>query len=665
MLFHRTVFATALSGWLARGTLYIASYIASYTATYAATIELRVMETTDIHANVMDFDYYKGLPSEEIGLARVATLIRQVRKEVENSVLVDNGDLIQGSPMGDYIADKGLNKGDIHPVYKAMNLLDYDAGNIGNHEFNYGLEYLKLAVAGANFPYVSGNVLSAKNKRYLFNPYVIQDKVFVDTKGQKQAVRVGFIGFVPPQIMQWDRKHLEGRVIAKDIVQSARNLVPEMKEEGADIIIAIPHSGISTDPYKTMAENSVYYLSQVDGIDAIMFGHSHGVFPGPAYKGIKGIDIDDGTINGVAAVMPGRWGDHLGIVDLTLSNSSGEWEVISGRSEARPVYDRRHNKALVEADSEIIKAVKIEHKGTKNFVNQPIGKATDVMYSYLALVQDDPTIQIVNDAQIDYVREFVEGDPDLDGIPVISAAAPFKVGGRKDDPNGFTEVEAGTLTFSNAADLYLYPNTLVALKINGKELKEWLEMSAGQFNQIDPQSTKRQYLINWDGFRTYNFDVVEGIQYKVDVTKPAKYDGDGQLINPESERIVELMFEGKPVKEDQEFIMATNNYRAYGGGNFAGTGDDHIAFASPDENRQVLSNYIAKETEENGFVKPTATNNWKLAPIKTNVDLDVVFETSPSKKAADFIKKQAVYKMNDVGKDDVGFALYRIDLRQH
>ena len=652
MLILRTVFTSALSGWLASGAL------------YAATLELRVMETTDIHANVMDFDYYRGQPSEEIGLARVATLIREAQKEVKNSVLVDNGDLIQGSPMGDYMADRGLKKGDVHPVYKAMNLLSYDAGNIGNHEFNYGLEYLKLAVAGANFPYVSANVISAKTKRHLFNPYVIQDKVFVDTKGKKQAVRVGFIGFVPPQIMQWDKKHLEGKVIANDILQTAKKLVPEMKEEGADVIIAIPHSGISTDPYKAMAENSVYYLSQVDGIDAIMFGHSHGVFPGPAFKDIKGVDIDEGTINGVPAVMPGRWGDHLGIVDLTLSNSSGEWEVISGHSKSRPVYDRRHNKALVEADPDVVKAVKLEHKGTKKFVNQPIGKATDVMYSYLALVQDDPTIQIVNDAQIDYVKEFIEGDPDLDGLPVLSAAAPFKVGGRKDDPNGFTEVEAGTLTFSNAADLYLYPNTLVALKINGKELKEWLEMSAGQFNRIDPKSTKRQHLINWDGFRTYNFDVIEGVQYEVDVTKPAKYDGDGRLIHPESERIVDLTFEGKPVRDDQEFIIATNNYRAYGGGNFAGTGDDHIAFASPDENRQVLSNYIAKETEETGFVKPTATNNWKLAPIKTDVDLDIVVETSPSKKAADFIKKHAVYNMKQVGKDDAGFALYRIDLEQ-
>ncbi|MGI9277090.1 MAG: bifunctional 2',3'-cyclic-nucleotide 2'-phosphodiesterase/3'-nucleotidase [Endozoicomonas sp.] len=652
MRFNRTTLSAAILAGLAS---------LSGTA-FAATIELRIMETTDIHSNVMDYDYYRNQPTEQFGLARVATLINQAREEVKNSILVDNGDLIQGSPMGDYMAEKGLKEGDVHPVYKAMNLLKYDAGNIGNHEFNYGLEYLKKATDGADFPYVSANVYDAETGKNYFNPYVIREQTFTDTDGKKQTVNVGYIGFVPPQIMQWDRKHLEGKVIAKDTLESANKFVPKMKAEGADVVIAIPHSGISTEPHKAMAENSVYYLSRVDGINSIMFGHSHGVFPGPSYADIEGVDIEKGTINGVPAVMPGRWGDHLGVVDLVLDDSSGSWEVVSGVAESRPIFDRAANKALVKADSKIVEAVKEEHKGTREFVEQPIGKATDVMYSFLALVQDDPTIQIVNDAQIDYVERFIQGDPDLDGIPVISAAAPFKVGGRKDDPDGFTEVEAGTLTFRNAADLYLYPNTLVALKITGRDLKEWLEMASGQFNQIDPNSSERQHLINWDGFRSYNFDVVEGVEYLVDVTQPAKYDGDGRLVNADAERIVSLTFNGQPVKDDQPFIMATNNYRAYGGGNFAGTGDDHIAFASPDENRQVLSDYISSQTKEKGHVVPSATNNWKLLPIASDVELNVVVETSPSEKAAKFIKEKAVYEMKKEGMDPAGFALYKVNL---
>ncbi|AXB32863.1 2',3'-cyclic-nucleotide 2'-phosphodiesterase [Vibrio campbellii] len=629
----------------------------------ADTIKLRIIETTDIHTNVMDYDYYKDQPSQQIGLSRAATLVKQAREEAVNSVLVDNGDLIQGSPMGDYMAAKGINAGEIHPVYKAMNQLDYDVGNIGNHEFNYGLEFLKNSIDGANFPYVSANVFDKKTGEHYFKPYLIKTHTFKDTDGQSHEIKVGYIGFVPPQIMVWDKKNLEGKVFAEDITETAKKLVPQMKKEGADVIVAIPHSGISTDPYKLGAENSVYYLTEVEGIDAIAFGHSHAVFPGKDFAKLQGVDNAKGTINGVTAVMPGRWGSHVGVMDLMLKEKDGKWQVVEGQSEARPIFDKANKKSLAEADKGIVDALVDDHKGTREFVNQPIGQANDVMYSFLALVQDDPTIQIVNLAQKDYVERFIQGDPDLEGIPVLSAAAPFKVGGRKDDPNGFTEVESGQLTFRNAADLYLYPNTLVAMKVKGKEVHEWLECSAGQFNHIDVNSTKPQSLINWDSFRTYNFDVMDGVNYQIDVTQPPKYDASCNVINPDSQRIVNLTYNGKPVDPKQDFIIATNNYRAYSA-TFPGTGPDFIAFDSPDENRSVVAAYISRISKEQGEVTPSADNNWSFAPIKSNNKLDVRFETSPSDKAAQFIKEKGQYPMKRVATDEVGFAIYQIDLNK-
>ena len=629
----------------------------------ADTIKLRIIETTDIHTNVMDYDYYKDQPSQQIGLSRAATLVKQAREEAVNSVLVDNGDLIQGSPMGDYMAAKGINAGEIHPVYKAMNQLDYDVGNIGNHEFNYGLEFLKNSIDGANFPYVSANVFDKKTGEHYFKPYLIKTHTFKDTDGQSHEIKVGYIGFVPPQIMVWDKKNLEGKVFAEDITETAKKLVPQMKKEGADVIVAIPHSGISTDPYKLGAENSVYYLTEVEGIDAIAFGHSHAVFPGKDFAKLQGVDNAKGTINGVTAVMPGRWGSHVGVMDLMLKEKDGKWQVVEGQSEARPIFDKANKKSLAEADKGIVDALVDDHKGTREFVNQPIGKANDVMYSFLALVQDDPTIQIVNLAQKDYVERFIQGDPDLADIPVLSAAAPFKVGGRKDDPNGFTEVESGQLTFRNAADLYLYPNTLVAMKVKGKEVHEWLECSAGQFNQIDVNSIKPQSLLNWDNFRTYNFDVIDGVNYQIDVTQPPKYDASCNVINPDSQRIVNLTYNGKPVDPKQDFIIATNNYRAYSA-TFPGTGPDFIAFDSPDENRSVVAAYISRISKEQGEVTPSADNNWSFAPIKSDNKLDVRFETSPSDKAAQFIKEKGQYPMKRVAADEVGFAIYQIDLNK-
>ncbi|ELY5143547.1 TPA: 2',3'-cyclic-nucleotide 2'-phosphodiesterase [Vibrio vulnificus] len=629
----------------------------------AETIKLRIIETTDIHTNVMDYDYYKDKPSQQIGLTRAATLVKQARGEVVNSVLVDNGDLIQGSPMGDYMAAKGIKAGEVHPVYKAMNQLSYDVGNIGNHEFNYGLEFLAETINDADFPYVSANVFDKKTGKHYFKPYIIKDHTFKDVNGEEHTIKVGYIGFVPPQIMVWDKKNLEGKVFAKDIKETAEELVPQMKKEGADVIVAIPHSGVSSDPYKIGAENSVYYLSEVDGIDAIAFGHSHAVFPGKGFDNIQGVDNQAGTINGVAAVMPGRWGSHVGIIDLELQQKQGKWTVVKGQTEARPIFDKTTKKPLVDADTAMVKALEADHKGTREFVNQPIGKANDVMYSFLALVQDDPTVQIVNLAQKDYVERFIQGDPDLAGLPVLSAAAPFKAGGRKNDPANFTEVESGQLTFRNAADLYLYPNTLVAMKVTGHEVKEWLECSAGQFKQIDVSSTAPQSLIDWDGFRTYNFDVIDGVNYQIDVTKPAKYDGDCKVINADSERVIGLTYQGKPIDVKQTFIIATNNYRAYSN-KFPGTGSEFVAFDSPDENRTVVANYISRVSQEKGEVTPSADNNWTFAPIKSDKALDIRFETSPSDKAAQFIKEKGIYPMKQIATDDVGFAVYQLNLQK-
>ena len=627
----------------------------------AATVDLRLLETTDLHSNMMDFDYYKDTPTEKFGLVRTATLINAARQEATNSVLVDNGDVIQGSPLGDYMAAKGLTPNEVHPVYKAMNTLDYAVGNLGNHEFNYGLDYLHRALAGAKFPYVNANIIDVKTQQPLFTPYLIKETTVKDKEGKTQTLRIGYIGFVPPQIMTWDKANLSGKVTVNDITETARKYVPEMRSKGADVVVVIAHSGLSAEPYKALAENSVYYLSEVPGVDAILFGHAHAVFPGKDFADIKGADIANGTLNGVPAVMPGMWGDHLGVVDLVLNNDSGKWQVTHSRAEARPIYDAAAKKSLAAEESKLVAVLKESHDATREFVSKVIGKSADNMYSFLSLVQDDPTVQVVNMAQKAYVERYIQGDPDLASLPVLSAAAPFKAGGRKNDPASFVEVEKGQLTFRNAADLYLYPNTLVVVKASGKEVKEWLECSAGQFNQIDPRSSKPQSLINWDTFRTYNFDVIDGVNYQVDVTQPARYDGECQSLHPQAERIKNLTFNGKPIDPNATFLVATNNYRAYGG-KFAGTGDSHIAFASPDENRSVLAAWISAESARAGAIHPAADNNWRLAPIHSDTPLDIRFETSPSDKAAAFIKEKAQYPMSKVGSDDIGFAIYKVDL---
>lgn len=637
----------------------LASMVA--TSVNAAIVDFRVIETTDLHGNMMDFDYYQDKGTEQFGLVRTANLIHQARKQVLNSVLVDNGDIIQGSPMADYMAAKGIKKDETHPVYKALNSLKYDVGNLGNHEFNYGLDYLQSSIAGAKFPYINANIFDAKTGKPYFRQYIILDKQVTDRDGKQQTLKIGYIGFVPPQITQWDKANLSGKVITKDITEIAKQLVPQMRKEGADVVIAIPHSGVSADPYKAMAENSVYYLSQVTGIDAIMFGHAHGIFPSKDFSSLPNTSIENGTINGVPAVMPGQWGSHLGVVDLVLDNQSGKWVVTSGKAEARPIFDITTKKAVVGEDKDLVAILAEDHENTRQFVSKPTGKSSVDINSFLAMVQDDISIQLINDAQKAYVEKYIQGDPDLADLPVLSAVAPFRVGGRKNDPESYVNVAKGDLTFRNISDIYYYPNTLIAVKATGAEVKEWLECGAGIFNQIDVNNTKPQSLINWEDYRTYYFDVMDGVNYQIDITKPTRYDIDCKLINPDSHRITHLTWQGKPIDEKQVFLVAANNYRAYGG-KYAGTGEDHVVFASPDEVRVALANYIIEQTREHGHISPKVDNNWVFTPIKSKKPLDIRVEMSPSEAAKHYIQSHAQHPMTFVGNDEVGFAVYKIDL---
>ncbi|WP_136607906.1 bifunctional 2',3'-cyclic-nucleotide 2'-phosphodiesterase/3'-nucleotidase [Paenibacillus dokdonensis] len=618
-------------------------------------VKLRLMETSDLHVNMVNYDYYADKPTDEYGFAKTASLINAARKEAKNSLLFDNGDLLQGNPLGDYVAKVNpLKPGETHPVYKAMDLMSYDAGGVGNHEFNYGLDFLKLAEKGANFPIVNANIYKDdgdkddSNDVNYFTPYTILDKKVIDENGKEQTVKVGVIAFAPPQIMQWDSANLEGKVIAKDIIQTAKKFIPQMKKEGADVIVAIPHSGFEDIPQTELMENSVLYLSQVEGIDAIMFGHAHKTFPSAEFKGKKGVDLDKGTINGVPSVEPGYWGDHLGIIDLDLEMVDGKWKVSDSKTETRAVYDVATKKALVDADQEIVDAVKTEHDATIDYVRGPVGKTTAPINSYFALVQDDPSIQIVTNAQKWYVEKNLKGT-EYENLPVLSAGAPFKAGGRS-GASYYTNIPAGTIAIKNVSDLYVYPNTVHAVVVTGEEVKNWLEWSAGQFNQIDPSKTTEQPLINND-FPTYNYDVIDGVTYQIDVTQPVKYDLKGSLVNADANRIKNLQYNGKPIDLKQKFVVATNNYRA-SSSKLANPDGKRIIMAAPDENRQVIIDYI----RENETINPSADNNWSFAQVDKK--LDVTFTSSPDAK--DLVAKSK--NMSYVGAAENGFAKYGLDL---
>ncbi|WP_199223328.1 bifunctional 2',3'-cyclic-nucleotide 2'-phosphodiesterase/3'-nucleotidase [Oricola cellulosilytica] len=620
---------------------------------------LRIMETTDVHVHVFPYDYYSDKPNDTMGLARTASIMDAIRAESTNSMLVDNGDFLQGNPMGDYIAyERGMNEGDMHPVISAMNTLGYDCSTLGNHEFNYGLDFMFKVLDGANFRFVCANVTKgalAANPRddeLFLRPYIIVEKMVKTGDGSEHPLKVGLIGFVPPQIMLWDQRHLAGKANARDIVEAARAWVPQMREDGAEIIVALSHSGIGDAQHVEGMENASVPLAAVDGIDAVMTGHSHLDFPGPKYEGFDAVDHVRGTIHGKPATMGGFWGSHLGLIDLMLERDGNAWRIVDFTSEARPIYARGEDRKvmpLVESKQAVLQSVEDVHEATLAYVRTAVGKTSAPLHSYFALVADDPSVQIVSQAQTWYVTDLMSGT-EHEGLPVLSAAAPFKAGGRG-GPEYYTEVPAGDVAIKNVADLYLYPNTVRAMVITGADVKEWLEMSAGIFRQVKPGGSDQPLIA--DDFPSYNFDVIDGVTYEIDLSQPRKYTAKGEPENPDANRIQNLRFKGEPIDPEQQFVIATNNYRAGGGGNFPGVTPEKIILEAPDTNRDVIVRYIV----DKGTINPSADANWRFKPLEGTT---AIFETGP--RGAEYISDVKGVEIEPAGGGSDGFAKYRITL---
>lgn len=609
-------------------------------------VDVRILATTDLHTNLVNYDYYQDKPAENVGLAKTAVLIEEAKKENSNTLLVDNGDTIQGTPLGTYKAIVNpVKEGEQHPMYAALQKLGFEAGTLGNHEFNYGLDYLKRVIDTAGMPIVNANVVDPKTGAYVYDPYKIINKTFVDKNGRKTTVKIGVTGIVPPQILSWDKANLEGKIQVNDSVEAIQKIIPEMRKAGADITLVLSHSGIGDDKYEKGEENEGYQIASLPGVDAVVTGHSHAEFPSGNgtgfYEKYAGVDGVNGKINGTPVTMAGKYGDHLGIIDLNLVYKNGKWTVANSKGSIRKIHTKSK-----DADERIKEIAKTAHEGTIQYVRQQVGTTTAPITSYFALVKDDPSVQIVNNAQIWYAKKELAGTPE-GNLPILSAAAPFKAGTRG-DATAYTDIPAGPIAIKNVADLYLYDNVTAILKVTGAQLKEWLEMSAGQFNTIDPTKKEAQQLIN-PSYRTYNFDVIDGVTYEYDVTQPNKYDREGKLIHPDASRVRNLKYQGKDVAPDQEFIVVTNNYRA--NGKFPGVRDASLNRLLGLENRQVIINYILDVKN----INPSADKNWHFTnSIK---GLDVRFLTAD--KAKDLVGTDGDIQYL-ASSDQEGFGEYRL-----
>ena len=558
------------------------------------TVNLRLIGVTDVHAHLRPYDYYRDRPNETLGLAKAATLIRALRAEAALSLTFDNGDLIQGAPLGDWAAASGASP---HPMIAAMDALGFDAATVGNHEFNYGLEAMDRALKGAGFPIVCCNVLRADGSLYFPPSALITRKI-----AGAPDLKIGVVGFVTPQIVRWDRNHLAGRASARAIVEAAREHVPALRAAGADVIVALCHAGISRIGAQGEDENAGRSLAEVGGIDAIFLGHQHLSLPGPDFDGVPGVDARRGVVAGTPAVMAGCFGAEVGVIDLTLTHADGRWRVTGAACALRAL------EPATPADPALIAASEAAHAATLAYVREPVGLLATPLASHWAMIGDDASVRVIHDAQLWFARALVEADPALGAAPLLSAASPFKCGGR----NGvdyYTEVPAGPLALRHVADLYVYPNGLRIVRVTGAQLREWLERAASVFLTLDPARADPQPLLP-DNFAAYDFDSIAGVSYRLDLTAPARYDDQGHIVAPDAHRVRDLAFEGRPLDAAGVFHVVTNSYRANGGGNFPGCDGRSILYEAPQTNFEALLAYVKSQPT----LRPSAGGLWRLAP---------------------------------------------------
>ena len=629
---------------------------------------LAVLESTDLHANILSYDYYRLADDKSIGFERMATLVTQARAQFPNSLLFDAGDTIQGTALADYQAL-------VHPlgcdeevaIYRAMDALGYDGGTIGNHEFNYGLPFLAQVTghpidaegvaakvcAGPHFPLVLSNAEATRDGKPIYPPYAVLDRTLklTDAQGRETTapIRIGIVGFTPPPIVEWDRRNLDGKVVTTGVVEAARRWVPELRAKGVDLVIAISHGGLDASPYAPTMENANWYLAQEPGIDALLLGHSHTAFPDPGnaqsrFATMPDVDNERGFVHGKPAVMANFFGKSLGVLDLALVRANGHWTIDATRSHAEVRNVRGKDGNPVAPDPRIAPLVDAAHKATIDYVSEPIGDSDFAMTSHFVELGNVTALQIINDAQRDYVERYIATNlPQYAGIPVLSAAAPFKTGFSA--TNDYTDVEPGPLAIHSAADLYLYPNTLTAVKVDGATVKSWLERSAGRFHRIDPANKEAQELIDHK-FSGYNFDVIQGgLTYAIDVTKA------------QGERIRDLAWQSKPVDPAQAFIVVTNNYRASGGGHFPGLDGSNIVVSAPDANRDVVIAWIVARKHLTR-AQDGSDRNWHFVPVHT---AGPVLVTSESRRL-ETAKAAGIAGLSLVKDNGDGSSTYAVDL---
>ncbi|MFE0383538.1 bifunctional metallophosphatase/5'-nucleotidase [Streptomyces bungoensis] len=547
---------------------------------------LTVMGTTDLHGHVFNWDYFKNAEYADKGgnaqgLARISTLVEQVRAEKGrcNTLLLDAGDTIQGTPLTYYYAKVDpitAEGGPVHPMAQAMNAIGYDAAALGNHEFNYGIETLRRFEEQLDFPLLGANAVDAKTLRPAFPPYFVKR---FHVPGAP-PVKVAVLGLTNPGIAIWDKAYVQGKLAFPGLEEQAAKWVPKLRAMGADVVVVSAHSGTSGkssygDQLPYVEDAAANVARQVPGIDAILVGHAHLEIPELRV-------VNEQTGRTVVLSEPLCYAERLSLFDIELVFSKGRWQVESVSASLR-------NSNTVADDPKITKLLDDEHAKVVAYVNQVVGRATETLTTVDARYKDAPIIDLITKVQEDVVKAALAGT-EYAALPVIAQASPF---------SRTSEIPAGDVTIRDLSSLYVYDNTLVAKLMTGAQVRAYLEYSAEYYVQTAADAVVDvEKLTNANGRPDYNYDYVSGLSYDIDVAQPA------------GSRIKDLTFGGAPLDDAQQFVFAVNNYRANGGGAFPYVASAKELWSESTEIRTRIAEWVTAK----GVLDPKdfASVDWKL-----------------------------------------------------
>ena len=518
-------------------------------------VQITILGTTDLHGNINPIDYYTNKPDNR-GLAKVATLIKRVRREHPNVLLVDSGDTIQGSPLASFHSRKNNQPPD--PMMLVMSSLNYDAMAVGNHEYNFGLKVLEKARGEANFPWLSANTYDKSTGKTHYKPYIVKEVA---------GVRVGILGLTTPGVPNWDNPANYAGLEFHEPVSEARKWVPVMRnDEKADVVIVAMHMGLGEDlrtgeasPGQVPHENeAVTIAKEVPGVDVIFMGHTHREVPSL-------------YINGVLLTQANHWGRHLARADVYLQKTPTGWRVYAKSARTLPTDDP------VEPDPSVVALAEPYDRETQGWLSKVIGQSAEELTAREARFRDTAILDLIQKVQMEV------------GKADVSMVASF---------NSEARIAKGPVSVRDIAGLYVYENTLVVLEVTGQQLKDALEHSAKYYKPYVAGKELRE-LID-EKIPAYNFDIAEGVTYELDISKPI------------GQRIQNLRFRGQPLSPTRKLRLATNNYRVNGGGGYSMYKDAPVVYRSSEEIREMIIDWV----ERNKAVPTKPNNNWRITGIQ-------------------------------------------------